>query len=171
MDKDDNAATSETEQKFEPLILDQANAQSKKQVVSKTFAIVNSVEYSDSKGFPLLNFTFKNYMDSSIIINRVQLQLINFKTNGITSIPKTEELKPVAYWDLDIPLDKGLYTYKPKFPIQISSKDAATVQLRIFRGWEKKALTPQQCGLFTFKLFFLTTDNMKVASDTLYVGQ
>jgi hypothetical protein len=133
--------------------------------------IVNAVQYFDSGKFPLFNFTLKNYTDSSIIINKVQLMLINFKISTIQTFPVTEELKPMAYWDLNISSKPAIYTYQAKYPIQISSKDAGTVQVRIYTGSEREEIRPQMEVKFTFKLFFLTIDNFRIESDTLVIGK
>lgn len=127
--------------------------------------IVSAVGDFDKKGFPLYNITIDNNKSEKIIITQVKFNLIRFTTNGIESIPKTHELSPIAYWDLNIPLDKGVYTFDVKKPLLISANDAATVQIRLNRDH----ILPQDCGFFRFSFTLVTTGGL-ISTKVFEVG-
>lgn len=133
--------------------------------------IINFSLDNDPNNLPLLTFTILNNSRKEIIFTKLLLNLNYFKKHPTSSSSnnkiESKELKPIGYWDLNIPAEENTYLYKPKYPILISSKDAQTIQIRIFYSLKGKYYVPSQIGLFKFNLMFMTYDNKAIKSNEI----
>lgn len=136
--------------------------------------IINLNIDTNPNKLPLLTFTIINKTKENIIFNKIALNLIEFKkhplsssgNNGLTS----KALTPIAGLDLSIPSQPNTYIYDLRSPIEIVSKDAATIQIRVHYDYKNKNVVPSQVGLFKFDLLFLTYDLKAVKSQVITLG-
>ena len=137
--------------------------------------IINYTIDKNPNKLPILNFTILNSTKDNIIINKLRLNLHYFKKHPLSSSSnnklESKELKPIGSWDLNLPTEiNNAYLYTPKYPIEITSKDAVTIQIRVFLNVKGKNLVPSQFGSFKFNLAFLTYDNIQIQSEEILLG-
>jgi hypothetical protein len=136
--------------------------------------IINFDLNKDPNKLPLLTFTILNRTKENIIFNRIVLVLKEFKKHPTSSSSnsdlKSKELTPIAGLDLSIPIQENTYTYTLRYPIEITAKEAATVQIRIHCDLANKCIVPSQIGFFKFNLLFMTYDFKTISSNEIILG-
>lgn len=129
---------------------------------------------NDPNKLPILTFTIQNSTKENIIFNRILLNLYYIKKYPLSSSSnnalESKELTPIAGVDLNIPILQDTYMYTVKFPIEITKKDAATIQIRLFCNIGEKHIVPSQYGRFKFNLAFITSDNKAIVSKEIILG-
>lgn len=106
---------------------------------SDTFKLINTSWTEDKNGLPLFNITIENNDSKAINFTKVNLRIekIWYYDGGPSAPPRSTELSPIAYWDLEMPRHKGNFSFKTVFPVRIEPKEAATIQIRLYVSDDK----------------------------------
>lgn len=160
---------------------------------STDLEIVNtSTEQPEEEIQPyVFNFTILNKGKSPIIINRLEIHVIDIplevKAHASDFIRR---LKPVSYWEVELPRLEGHFFFHVKYPVQIESEKAETIQVRFFRTREMSPeieekfkelrpdlvlpkgfkIYPQYYGSTIFTVSFIEHKNTAVKSSELSIS-
>lgn len=137
-------------------------------------SIINFDVDKDPNSLPIITLTILNKTKESIIFNRIALNLTNFKKNPTSASSgnylTSKALSPIAGLDMTMPYEENTYIYKLTSPIEIVSKDAATIKIRIHCDFNNKIIVPSQLGVFKFSLLFITYDFKAIKSSEIILG-
>lgn len=124
----------------------------------------------ESEPFPLWGCTLVNQSQDPLIVNKLNLELLEFK--AVRGASQSKLLAPIATLDVTLPLQPGNYPQDVPYPIMLAPRDAATVAIRLScRDANGVIQSPADLGGFRFRLTFGTDGLEQATTDELRIGR
>lgn len=121
----------------------------------------------DLSPLPIINFTFINHSKQTILLKEIQLKAKHLP-KGISGFPKPVIVKSIAKYDIKLPYENEITSFKLIDEIQAPAEQAFKLQVQLYESWNNKHIQIEGRKILFFKFIF--NSNVSINTQTIFLN-
>jgi len=122
---------------------------------------------NDLSPLPIINFSLINHSKRTVLLKEIQLKAKHLP-KGISGFPKPVILKSIAKYNIKLPYENEITSFKLIDEIQVPAEQAFKLQVQLYESWNNKHIQIEGRKILFFKFIF--NSNVSINTQTIFLN-